>query len=106
MPCTIPRVTRAGPCPRGHSSCSGVHGRVKSTRQRATLSGRKGGGMVRRLNGQLDDGLSELLRGIDVRSAVYCVSELTAPWGFRVEDSSVPKFHLVLEGACVLTLVT
>src|SRR5262249_32355820 len=32
--------------------------------------------------------------------------ELTAPWGFRVEDSSVPKFHLVLEGACVLTLVT
>ncbi len=62
--------------------------------------------MVRRLNEQRDDGISELLRAIDVRSAVYCVSDLTAPWGFRVEGSSVPKFHLVLEGACVLTLDT
>src|SRR5947207_2206124 len=59
---------------------------------------------MRRLNDHRDDGLSELLRAIDVRSAVYCVSELTAPWGFRVDGSSVPKFHLVLEGACVLTL--
>jgi len=62
--------------------------------------------MVRRLNEHRDDGISELLRAIDVRSAVYCVSDLTAPWGFRVEGSSVPKFHLVLEGACVLTLDT
>src|SRR2546430_16574209 len=60
--------------------------------------------MVRRLNEQRDGGISELLRAIDVRSAVYCVSDLTAPWGFRVDGSSVPKFHLVLEGACVLTL--
>ncbi len=60
--------------------------------------------MVRRLNEQRDDGISELLRAIDVRSAVFCVSDLTAPWGFQVEGSSVPKFHLVLEGACVLTL--
>src|SRR6266542_1901748 len=60
--------------------------------------------MVRRLNEERDDGISELLRAIDVRSAVYCVSELTAPWGFRVEGSSVPKFHLVLEGACLLSL--
>jgi AraC-like DNA-binding protein len=34
------------------------------------------------------------------------VSDLLAPWGFEVEDSSVAKFHLVLEGACVLTLDT
>jgi AraC-like DNA-binding protein/mannose-6-phosphate isomerase-like protein (cupin superfamily) len=73
---------------------------MKSTPPRATLQS----GMVRQLNEHRNDGLSELLRAIDVRSAVYCVSELTAPWGFRVEGSNVPKFHLVLEGACVLTL--
>jgi AraC-like DNA-binding protein/mannose-6-phosphate isomerase-like protein (cupin superfamily) len=75
---------------------------VKSTPRRDTLGADT---MVRQLNAQRDgDGLSELLHAVDVRSAVYCVSELTAPWGFRVEASIVPKFHLVLEGACVLTL--
>src|SRR5947207_12520726 len=59
---------------------------------------------MRRLNDHRDDGLSELLRAIDVRSTVYCVSELTAPWGFRVESSTVAKFHVVLEGACILTV--
>jgi AraC-like DNA-binding protein/mannose-6-phosphate isomerase-like protein (cupin superfamily) len=60
--------------------------------------------MVRRLNGLPDDALTELLRAVKVHSTVYCVSELSAPWGFRVEDSSAAKFHLVLEGSCVLTL--
>jgi Helix-turn-helix domain/Cupin len=32
-----------------------------------------------------DDVLSELLRSIRVCSTVYCHSELTAPWGFRVD---------------------
>ena len=64
----------------------------------------EGAQMARQLNEQGDDGLSTLLQAIDVRSAVYCVSELSAPWGFRVDGSSVPKFHLVLEGACILTL--
>jgi AraC-like DNA-binding protein len=62
--------------------------------------------MVRRLNGQPDDVLSQLLRAVKVHSTVYCVSELSAPWGLQVEDSSVAKFHLVLEGSCVLTLET
>jgi AraC-like DNA-binding protein len=61
-------------------------------------------GMARRLNDPRGDGLSELLRAVDVRSAVYCESVLTAPWGFAVESSDVPKFHLVLEGSCILTL--
>ncbi|HEY3059684.1 MAG TPA: AraC family transcriptional regulator [Chloroflexota bacterium] len=60
--------------------------------------------MVRRLNGLPDDALTELLRAVKVHSTVYCVSELSAPWGFRVEDSSVAKFHLVLEGSCILSL--
>src|SRR5262249_36905280 len=59
---------------------------------------------MRRLNRQPDDPVSEVLRGVRVHSSVYCVSELGAPWGFHVEDSSVAKFHLVLDGSCVLAL--
>jgi cupin len=60
--------------------------------------------MARRLNELQGDGLSELLRAVDVRSAVYCELVLSAPWGLAVESSNVAKFHLVLEGSCVLTL--
>ena len=49
-----------------------------------------------------DDVLSELLRSIRVCSTVYCHSELTAPWGFRVDAQAMASFHLVLEGACWL----
>jgi AraC-like DNA-binding protein/mannose-6-phosphate isomerase-like protein (cupin superfamily) len=62
--------------------------------------------MVRRLNGSADDALSGLLRAIKVHTTVYCVSELGAPWGFSVDNSSAAKFHLVLEGSCALTLET
>lgn len=50
------------------------------------------------------DHISELLAGVLVRSSVYCLSELGAPWGFRVDGVSVAKFHLVLEGTAVLTV--
>jgi Cupin len=50
------------------------------------------------------DDLSALLERINVRSVVYCLSDLGAPWGFRVEDSAVAKFHLVLAGSARLTL--
>jgi AraC-like DNA-binding protein/mannose-6-phosphate isomerase-like protein (cupin superfamily) len=62
--------------------------------------------MALRLNRYSDDAVSALLGAVKVHSTVYCVSDLRAPWGFQVEDSSVAKFHLVLEGACVLTLDT
>ena len=62
--------------------------------------------MVRRLDRQPDDAVSDLLRAVQVRSTVYCVSDLSAPWGFEVEDSTAAKFHLVLEGSCVLTLTS
>ena len=61
---------------------------------------------MRRLNGHPDDSVSELLRAVKVHSTVYCISDLTAPWGFQVEDSTAAKFHLVLEGSCVLMLHT
>src|SRR5258708_19525819 len=55
-----------------------------------------------RLNTDRDDGLSALLREVNVRSAVYCLSDFAAPWGFQVEPSPVAKFHVVLYGAASL----
>jgi AraC-like DNA-binding protein len=57
-----------------------------------------------RLNTNRDDGLSVLLRKVNVRSVVYCLSDFTAPWGFEVERSPVAKFHVVLHGAAFLAL--
>jgi AraC-like DNA-binding protein len=59
-----------------------------------------------RLNQQVDDSLSRLLRVINVHSSVYCLSDFRAPWGFHVDDSAVAKFHLTLEGRGVLVLDT
>ena len=59
---------------------------------------------MRRLNGHPDDTIAALLRAVKVHSTVYCISELSAPWGFKVEDSSIAKFHVVLEGSCVLSV--
>src|SRR5947209_20388658 len=50
------------------------------------------------------DSVSQALRSLDVQSSVFCSSSLRAPWGFRVERSSVAKFHLVLAGCCWLQL--
>src|SRR5207244_9336014 len=50
------------------------------------------------------DDLSALLGRINVRSVVYCLSDLSAPWGFRVDGSATAKFHLVLDGQATLTL--
>jgi mannose-6-phosphate isomerase-like protein (cupin superfamily) len=49
------------------------------------------------------DAVSEVLRSVAVRSTVFCLSELRAPWAFRVDGEKVPKFHLVLEGSAFLS---
>jgi AraC-like DNA-binding protein len=49
-----------------------------------------------------DDGLSSVLREVNVRSVVYCLSDFTAPWGFSVECSPVAKFHVLLHGTALL----
>ncbi len=54
------------------------------------------------LNAAEHDALADALSGIRVLSSVYCLSELRAPWGFRVDGATMAKFHLVLEGACWL----
>jgi AraC-like DNA-binding protein len=48
------------------------------------------------------DSVSEVLTSLGVRSTIFCLSELRAPWAFRVEGEPVPKFHLVLEGSASL----
>jgi len=45
-----------------------------------------------------------MLDAIQVRSVVYCRSELGAPWGFRVGHSAQAKFHLVLGGRATLSV--
>src|SRR5262249_51476584 len=43
-------------------------------------------------------------RSINVRSVVFCRSAFTAPWGFRVDDNAIAKFHLMLAGEAYLAL--
>ena len=35
---------------------------------------------------------------------MFCRSEFSAPWGFRVDDTAIAKFHLVLAGEAYLAL--
>jgi AraC-like DNA-binding protein/mannose-6-phosphate isomerase-like protein (cupin superfamily) len=53
---------------------------------------------VRVLSQPQEDVLSGVLATLRVRSTVWCVSDLRAPWGFRVLARDVAAFHVVLEG--------
>jgi AraC-like DNA-binding protein len=46
----------------------------------------------------LEDALNDALRHVQVRGAVYCRSELRAPWAFGVERRPSAGFHAMLEG--------
>jgi AraC-like DNA-binding protein/mannose-6-phosphate isomerase-like protein (cupin superfamily) len=59
---------------------------------------------MRLLNATPRDTVADLLSAVQVRSTVYCLSDLGAPWGFAVEGTNVAKFHCVLDGACWLRL--
>ena len=48
------------------------------------------------------DGLSQLLLRLTVNSTVYCLSEMTAPWGFQVAARPGPAFHLLTAGSAWL----
>src|SRR5215467_3375012 len=48
------------------------------------------------------DGLSQVLLRMTVTSSLYCLSEMTAPWGFRVAARSSPAFHLLTAGSAWL----
>jgi AraC family transcriptional regulator, alkane utilization regulator len=48
------------------------------------------------------DGLTQILLRLTVTSSLYCVSEMTSPWGFRVAARSMPAFHLLTKGSAWL----
>lgn len=48
------------------------------------------------------DGLSQLLLRLTVNSTIYCLSEMTAPWGFKVAARPSPAFHLLTAGSARL----
>ena len=48
------------------------------------------------------DTLSDVLRSLRVRSTVFCLALMDAPWGFEVPGREVASFHLVLEGRGLL----
>jgi AraC-like DNA-binding protein len=50
------------------------------------------------------DVVSVALTSLNVRSSVFCLSDMRAPWGFRVDGGDVPKFHLILVGSAHLAL--
>jgi AraC-like DNA-binding protein len=48
------------------------------------------------------DTISDLLRSLRVRSNVFCLATMRAPWGFGVPARDVASFHIVLDGGGVL----
>src|SRR5437899_2889404 len=48
------------------------------------------------------DGLSQALLRLSVSSTLYCRSEMSVPWGFRVAARPTPAFHLLVSGAAWL----
>jgi len=50
------------------------------------------------------DLLSDVLRDLRLESTVFCLFELSAPWGLRKEGLDGAPFHIVIEGACWLQL--
>ena len=48
------------------------------------------------------DGMSQLLLRMTVSSTVFCLSEMSSPWGFRVGERSSPTFHLLTSGTAWL----
>ncbi len=59
---------------------------------------------MRLLNTAPPDTVTGLLSAVAVRSSVYCLSDLGAPWGFEVDGAAIAKFHVVLEGGGWLQL--
>jgi AraC-like DNA-binding protein len=48
------------------------------------------------------DGISQLLFRLSVTSTVYCLSEMSSPWGFEVAARARPAFHLLTSGSAWL----
>jgi len=47
-----------------------------------------------------DDVLGDILETLRFRGSIFFRSELAAPWGLSVEETGLPRFHIVLSGEC------
>jgi AraC-like DNA-binding protein len=52
------------------------------------------------------DVLSDLLRGLHLRSVLLSIAELRAPWGFHKDAVDSSPFHVILDGKAVLSAAT
>lgn len=50
------------------------------------------------------DDVSAALRSLDVRSTIFCLTDLRAPWGVRLERDGGAKFHVVFAGSCSISV--
>lgn len=50
------------------------------------------------------DDVSAALRSLDVRSSIFCLTDLRAPWGVRLERDGGAKFHVVFAGSCSISV--
>ena len=46
------------------------------------------------------DVFSDILKSVNFRTAVYFKTDLSAPWGMKMEGSQVAQFHLIIRGRC------
>ena len=47
-----------------------------------------------------DDVVTEVLKSVNLKSVVFCRSELRAPWGFSIAEQEWAGFHIVTRGKC------
>jgi AraC-like DNA-binding protein len=54
-----------------------------------------------RLNQERDfDVLGDILETLRFRGSIFFRSDLAAPWGMSLSEIGIPRFHIVLSGAC------
>lgn len=46
------------------------------------------------------DVLADVLTATRVQGAIFCHTQLRAPWGMRFEPAAQAGFHIVSRGAC------
>jgi hypothetical protein len=51
-----------------------------------------------------EDVLADVMQSIRLQSTLYCLANMSAPWGFLVSPRKVASFHVVTGGTCWLTV--
>ena len=51
-----------------------------------------------------EDVLADIMQSIRLQSTLYCLANMSAPWGFLVSPRKVASFHVVTGGTCWLTV--